>query len=103
MGIDVRVVEQIGNTSNFARTDRIFLAAFPQTTNPAGAGAGDSVTVAFSAADLPATYSVVVTGLSQEAFVTVTGRSHTGFNVVLSPTGTDVTLAAGTFDCLVLA
>jgi hypothetical protein len=59
--------------------------------------------VAFSTTDLPALYSVVVTGFSQNCFATVTGRSHTGFNVVLSPTGTGVTLASGTFDCLVVA
>jgi hypothetical protein len=60
MGIDVRVVEQIGNTSNFARTDRIFLAAYPRTANPAAAAEGDSVTVAFTGLELPANYSVVI-------------------------------------------
>jgi hypothetical protein len=103
MGIDVRTIEQIGNTSNFARTDRIFLAAYPQTANPAAAGEGDSVTVAFTELELPATYSVIVSGLSQEAIPTVTGRSHTGFNVVLNPLTGSITLASGTFDCLVVA
>jgi hypothetical protein len=103
MGIDVRVVEQIGNTSNFARTDRVFLAAYPKTPNPAGSGAGASVTVAFSGLELPANYSVVVSGLSQVAIPTVTGRTNTGFNVVLNPLSGSVTLASGTFDCLVVA
>jgi hypothetical protein len=103
MGIDVRVIEQIGNTSNFARTDRVFLAAYPQTPNVAGSGAGASVTTAFSGLELPASYSVIVSGLSQAAFASVTSRSHAGFSVVLTPTASGVTLASGTFDCLVVA
>jgi hypothetical protein len=102
MGIDVRVVE-IGNTSNFARTDRIFLAAYPKTANPAAAGEGDSVTVAFTGLELPANYSVVVSGLSQVCIPTVTNRTFTGFSVVLNPLSASVTLAIGTFDVLVIA
>jgi hypothetical protein len=105
MGIDVHTIEQVGNTSNFARTDRVLVAAFPQTANPAGASAGASVTVTapFSAVDLPAVYSVIVSGLSQDAFVSVTNRSHTGFSVTLTPTASGVTLASGTFDVIVVA
>jgi hypothetical protein len=100
---DVRVVEQIGNTSNFARTDRIFLAAYPRTANPAAAAEGDSVTVAFTGLELPATYSVVVSGLSQVAIATVTNRTFSGFSVVLNPLSASVTLVSGFFDCLVFA
>jgi hypothetical protein len=76
MGIDVRVIEQTGNTSNFARTDRVIVAVFPQTPNPVAAGEGDPVTVAFTGLELPANYSVVVSGLSQAAIPTVTNRTH---------------------------
>jgi hypothetical protein len=103
MGIDVHTIEQIGNTSNFARTDRVFLAAFPQTANVAGSGAGVAVTTVFSGLELPSTFSVIVTGLTQNAFVSVTGRSHSGFSVVLTPTASGITLASGSFDVLVLA
>jgi hypothetical protein len=103
MGIDVHTIEQIGNTSTFARTDRVFLAAFPQTPNVAGSGAGASVTTAFSGLELPASYNVVVSGFSQNCFATVTARTHVGFNVVLTPTAAGVTLAIGTFDVLVVA
>jgi hypothetical protein len=103
MCIDVRVVEQIGNTSNFARTDRVFLAVFPQTANVAGSGAGVAVTTVFGGLELPSTFSVVVSGMSQNAFVSVTGRSHSGFSVVLTPTASGITLASGFFDCLVVA
>jgi hypothetical protein len=103
MGIDVRVIEQIGNTSNFARTDRIFLAAFPKTANPAASGAGASVTIPFTGLELPANYSVIVSGLSQVCVPTVTGRTNTGFNVVLNPLSGSVTLAIGTFDVVVVA
>jgi hypothetical protein len=103
MGIDVRVVEQIGNTSNFARTDRIFLAAYPRTANPAAAAEGDTVVVPFSGLELPASYSVVVSGLSQVCVPTVTNRTNVGFDVVLNPLSASVTLASGFFDCLVVA
>jgi hypothetical protein len=103
LGIDVRVIEQIGNTSNFARTDRVFLAVFPQTANPAASGAGASVTLGFSGLQLPAVYSVLVSGLSQPAVATVTGRTFSSFNVVLNPLSSSITLASGTFDVAVLA
>jgi hypothetical protein len=103
MGIDVRVIEQIGNTSNFARTDRVFLAAYPKAANPAASGAGASVQVSFSGLELPANYSVIVSGLSQAAIPTVTGRTNTGFNVVLNPLSGSVNLAIGTFDVVLVA
>jgi hypothetical protein len=103
MGIDVHTIEQIGNTSTFSRTDRVLIAHFPQQANPAAAGEGDSVTVSFSGLILPQAYSVLVSGLSQIAIPTVTNRTFTGFNVVLNPLTSTVTLAIGTFDVEVFA
>ena len=103
MGIDVHTIEQIGNASNFARTDRVFIAAYPKTANAVGSGAGVAVTTPFTGLELPANYSVIVSGLSQTAFVTVTNRTNTGFSVVLTPIASGVTLAAGTFDVIVVA
>jgi hypothetical protein len=103
MGIDVHTIEQIGNTSTFSRTDRVLVAHFPQTGNPAAAAEGDSVTVSFSGLLLPQAYTVIVSGLSQVAIATVTNRTAVGFNVVLSPLSSSVTLASGTFDVEVIA
>jgi hypothetical protein len=76
---------------------------------PAGSGAGVAVTVAVAFVDrfgngrLPGSlhYNVHVAP-SQPSFVTITAKSLTGFNVVLTPPS-GATLAAGTFDCTVLA
>jgi hypothetical protein len=103
MGIDVHTIEQIGNTSTFSRTDRVLIAHFPQTANPAAAGEGDSVTVTFTGLLLPPSYAVLVSGLSQVAIPTVTNRTATGFDVVLNPLSSSVTLASGTFDVEVIA
>jgi hypothetical protein len=85
---------------------------FTQTgaANPAGSGNGASVTIPIAVADkygngrLPASlhYNVAVSP-SQPCFVTITGKTSTGFNVVLSPKDASTTLVAGTFDVSVLA
>ena len=49
-----------------------------------------------------AQYVVSVTP-SQACFATVTARTMSGFNVVLTPPGSNVTLSAGTFDVAVTA
>jgi hypothetical protein len=75
--------------------------------NATGGGAGQAVTTAVQFVDrygtglLPAQYVVSVTA-SQSAFATVTNKSSNGFNVVLTPPS-GVTLAAGTFDLVVIA
>lgn len=86
------------------------LAGIP---NSAGSGAGSSVTVAVSATltdqfgngrlpTMPISYAVMVTP-SQPAFVNVTGKTSSGFSVVLTPITSSATLASGTFDVVVLA
>ncbi len=83
------------------------IAAEADVANPAGGSSGASVTVAitideqFGTGRLPSTYAVVVTP-SQSCFASVTNKTNTGFNVVLTPTSGSVTLAAGTFDVVVI-
>jgi hypothetical protein len=71
-----------------------------------GAGSGSSpVSVSVSFVDqfnngtLPAGYAVAVSP-SQACFVSVTGKTASGFNVVLTPLSTG-TIAAGQMDILV--
>ncbi len=51
---------------------------------------------------LPAHYSVVVTP-SQACFASVTSKTASGFNVVLTPKDGSTTLSSGTFDVVVHA
>jgi hypothetical protein len=100
MGLAVHSIETLDN-STFSRTDRVLLANLPAVANAAGGSAGAAVTTAVSA-NLPAAYTVQVTP-SQACFVSVTSKTSSGFSVVLTPTLGSVTLAAGTFDVVVLA
>jgi hypothetical protein len=78
--------------------------------NVAGGGAGASVTVdlttayrdQYSNGVLPSdgNYAVIVTP-SQAATANVTGKTASGFSVVLTPVLSSATLAAGTFDLIV--
>jgi hypothetical protein len=99
MGLDVHTVEMIDG-AQFNRTDRtlIYIAT---VANAAGSGVGTTVTTAVTA-NLPAAYNVQVTP-SQGATAAVTGKTNTGFNVVLSPNPATATLAVGTFDVLITA
>jgi hypothetical protein len=74
--------------------------------NPAGSGSSP-VTVSMSFVDQYGTgllppngaYSVHVSP-NQACFVSITNKTASGFNVVLTPLSTG-SIAAGTFDCLV--
>jgi hypothetical protein len=80
----------------------------PNVANGAGSGDGDAVTVssladfftdAFGTGLLPSIYSVQVAP-NQACWPSVTNKTISGFDVVLTP-ASGVTLAAGTFDVLV--
>jgi hypothetical protein len=83
------------------------VAALPGIANASG-GTGVAVTTAVSFTDqfgngtLPANgqYCVAVTP-SQAAFVSVTNKTASGFNVVLTPTLASTAIASGQFDCLI--
>jgi hypothetical protein len=82
--------------------------ALPNVANAGGtAGANVTVSLATSFQDgfgvgmLPNDYVVVVTP-SAPAIPSVTSKTTSGFSVVLSPITASATVAAGTFDVLIL-
>lgn len=102
MPFPVHTVE-FADGSQFSQSDRLTLFTAYNVANAAGSGAGASVTVPISVpSGLPASYGVSVTP-SQACFDAVTSKTQTGFNIVLTPTGSGVTLAAGTLDVIVFA
>ncbi len=86
--------------SDLARQDRLLFCQLTIVT-AAGGSAGGSVVTAV-ALNLPPSYKVFVSP-SQDARVSVTGKTATGFNVVLLPGLAASTLAAGTADILITA
>lgn len=88
--------------SSPAFTDRTLIASIPNVANASGA-AGVAVSTTVSVGnELPASYGVFVTP-SQAAFVSVSAKTNTGFTVTLTPTTSTASIAAGTFDVLVVA
>jgi hypothetical protein len=85
--------------------------SFYNQTNSAGGGAGQSVTIGMATTfqDQYGTgvllsngqYCVSVTP-NQSATAYVTGKTTSGFSVVLTPLPTTATLAAGQFDVLIM-
>jgi hypothetical protein len=100
MPFDMHTVE-VPDGSNINDYSKVILGSQLGIANAAGGTAGASVTTAVTFGGLPPTYMVHVTP-SQACFVSVTNKTAFGFNVVLTPTGSGVTLAAGTFDVSVL-
>ncbi len=95
-------------TTDQARRNAIYAVA--GITNPAGGSGGASVTVtisqnltdAFGNGLLPAAYACAVSP-SQACLVSIGSKTSSSFNVILTPSPATATLAAGTFDALVLA
>jgi len=83
--------------------DRVVVGMLANVANPAGSGAGAAVTVPLSGFDdLPANYAVIVNP-GQDATWFASGKSATGFSVTLTPRLAANTLAAGSFDVVVVA
>jgi hypothetical protein len=103
MPIDMHTIEA-GAGSTFAFSDRVKIWNLPGVATAAAGGEGDNVTTAisFPNVDLPAAYSVLVGGISQDATAYVTEKTDSGFNVILVPPSSSVTLAAGTLDAVVI-
>jgi len=88
--------------SSNASNDSLIVGNQPNIANIAGAGAGLTVVTAVAFANLPANYSVLITP-NQDATAFVSSKTANGFNVTLTPRLAANTLAAGTFDVMVLA
>ena len=84
-----------------ARTDRTIIGSVPNVPNAAGA-AGATVSTAVAMSGLPAAYSVTVNP-GQAAFWWVSNKTSSGFTVNLAPTTSSASIAAGTFDAVVVA
>ena len=88
-----------------AHPDRTIIGAVPGVANAVGSGAGVAVTTTVTlspSANLPANYSVLV-NTGQDATWYVTNKTSHTFDVVLTPRLAANTLAAGTFDCVLVA
>lgn len=84
-------------------TDRSIVGQVLGVANLIGGGAGAAVVTAVAFLEpLPAAYQVIVS-CGQDATAFVSGKTATGFNVTLEPRLAANTLAAGTFDVLVIA
>jgi hypothetical protein len=90
-----------------AYQDRTIVGSIPGVANLAAAGAGDAVTTAVTlpaSANLPANYSVLVNpGQDATWYVPENSKTSTGFNVVMTSRLAANTLAAGTFDVVIVA
>ena len=91
-----------GALTGLSQKGRLLVGNLPAQSNAVGGGAGQPVTTAISGLkNLPANYSVVVNP-GQDATWYVSGKTSTGFNVTLTPRLAANTLAAGTFDILIV-
>ena len=99
MSFELHTVDVLDG-STLIRQDRLILARLDQVANASGATSA-AVTTAISGLSLPNNYIVLVE-CPQTVFVTVTSKTNSGFNVVLTPlTGNAV--SAGHFNVLVVA
>lgn len=104
MPLNMHTVEMVDG-SNQQNQDRLVVALKTGIANAAGGAAGAAVTTAVTLSqELPTNYGVFVTvDNTVSASVAITGKTANGFNVVLTPNPATATLAAGTFDVLVVA
>lgn len=101
MNIEQHTIERPQGT-DVAKNDRAVIGGLSDVANAVGGSAGAAVTTAVAIKGLPSKYRVHVTP-NQACFVSVTNKTNTGFNVVLTPTSGTATLAAGTFDVTIEA
>ena len=87
---------------------KLVFAPLLAVPNAAGAGAGDSVSTPVSVVSqfgdglLPSANYLVLIAPSQPCTAVATAKSSTGFTVTLTPLSSGVSLAAGSFDALVI-
>lgn len=90
-----------------AHQDRAVIGVIPGIANVVGGGAGLAVTTTVTlpaSANLPANYAVLVNpGQDATWFVPSASKTFDSFNVTLTPRLAANTLAAGTFDVVILA
>ena len=102
MANDLHTVSVPDASDPLAQSDRIIMLLKKAFANGVGSGAGAALAVPVTGLRLPASYAVFVNP-SQDATHWISNRTQTGFTVNLAPRLAANTLAAGTFDLLVLA
>lgn len=98
----IHTIEMPDGAANLAQASRLLVGHIPAVPNVIGAGAGLAVVTAVAVKNLPAKYSVLINP-GQDATWFVSGKTATGFNVTLNPRLAANTLAAGTFDAVIVA
>ena len=96
------IVVPDGAIRGLSNPGEITLGVLKGITNAVGGGAGAAVTTVVSGLKLPAAYTVLVQP-NQDATAFVTAKTATGFSVTLTPRLAANTLAAGTFDVVIVA
>ena len=90
-----------GSTPNML--DRLLGGLQLAVANASGAvGVAVTTAVSFGAGQLPPNYAVFVDCGQASVIASVTAKTSTGFNVVLTPLSTSVAVAASTFNVLVV-
>lgn len=88
-----------------AHQDRAVIGSIPGVANAAGGSAGAAVSTTVqlpSSANLPANYSVLINP-GQDATWYVSNKTFDSFTVTMAPRLASNTLAAGTFDAVLVA
>lgn len=103
MAIQKHDLQVLDSPTSPTFTDRVIIGQQLGVANAAGGGAGLSVTTVVTFPEpLPANYTVF-TQSYQDCTTYVTAKTTFGFSVVQTPRLAANTLAAGTFDVLVIA
>ena len=100
MALDQHIIS-VPNGAAPANQDRTVIGSLPGVSNAASA-AGATVSTAVSMDDLPPNYSVIVNP-GQGCGWFISGKTSAGFTVNLVPFSSTATVAAGTFDVVVVA
>lgn len=103
MAFELHTTTVIDGGMNFARQDRLLLGFLSQVAYPAGAGAGQSVSVVVTGLKGLPTKSAIHVNLDQDATYYLTARANGTVTVVICPRLATQTLAAGAFDLLAFA
>jgi hypothetical protein len=102
MALDLHTIGVVGGSDPLAHGDRLLVLLRKSLASPVGGSAGAAVAINIVSPNLPANAAIFVTP-SQDATHWITNRTAGAFTVNIAPRLAANTLAAGTFDLLVLA
>ena len=103
MGIPLHVVDMIGSTPS-GQNDRLTAVVQANIANGAGGGAGVVVSVPVTFAEkMPTANYVAFVEANQDATTWASAKTTAGFTANIQPRLASQTLAAGSFDILIIA